>query len=616
MKTPMEKQDLLRLDTPERTPPPPDSFLRDPKEVERWISGLPMANIGETSRQIFKTLVELNRVEIPSLARIKTTELFRIPIGYLTNNLKKYYFDSAFPLTAKNRKIAVLNRELYIELAIAYKILIHEMITGDPRKLDRKLLVIALERAMNSLLRVLYQSVIVYDPFPGNTWRELHRLYAYAELNRLENLPVRDDQQKGAQSTIKDIYVQALLLSIISPYRLRQREIVQCYSRLPQWVEHVRLGIPDEMETSPTLFIARLNSNAAPIHIELQNTPIDKQCRKLNTGGLVSLLQDTINESTELESRESPLPVEERLPQQLLDKLIQVLSAAQKRKYVRTNLNFELKLAVGLSDIHTLLKQLPEKSVTHPVDNEKEEDNIDWFKPWEREQLINSPVYMVRELPDFQLDAMDSPFIGETIYATGIQGGDNTTLPSWVKTAENDASEPFSCMTDNESACGYCVLWPGPNTPKIRVGEVLGIHLSANEGNSFRIGISRWLRNIPGHALQVGLEIIGLSSEAASVRKKGAAKTNESTAKCILLPEDSSSGKLPTLLTPALPFGAGDNLVLIKNNSETEIRLTRLMESTGAFCQFQFRSTKERNPEESLDKQQHDKKFDSIWNTI
>lgn len=612
----MEKQDLLRLDTPERTPPPPDSFLKDPKEVERWISGLPMANIGETSRQIFKTLVELNRVEIPSLARIKTTELFRVPIGYITNNLKKYYFDSAFPLTAKNRKIAVLNRELYIELAIAYKIVIHEMITGDPKKLDRKLLVIATQRAMSSLLRVLYQSVIVYDPFPGNTWRELHRLYAYAELHHLDNVPVKDDQQKSAQSTIKDIYVQALLFSIISPYRLRQREIEQCYNWLPEWVAHLRLGIPDETESSPTLFIARLNTNAPPIHIELQSAPIDKQCRKLNTGGLVSLLQDTINESTELESRDSPLSNEERPPQQLLDKLIQVLSAAQKRKYVRTNLNFELKLAVGLSDIHSLLKQLPDESGASSKDGKSDEDNIDWFKPQEKERLINSPVYMVRELPDFQLEAMDSPIIGETIYATGIQGSDNSTLPAWVKASINDASEPFSCMTDNESACGYCILWPGPNTPKIRVGEVLGIHLSANEGNSFRIGVSRWIRNIPGQSLQVGLEIIGLSSEAASIRKEGTAKTNEFSTKCILLPEDPSTGKLPTLLTPVLPFGTGDNLILIKNNCETTIRLTRLMESTGAFCQFQFKSMKERTPEESLDKQQLETNFDSIWNTI
>lgn len=279
-------------------------------------------------------------------------------------------------------------------------------------------------------------------------------------------------------------------------------------------------------------------------------------------------------------------------------------------------MNFELKLAVGLSDIHSLLKQLPDESGASSKDGKSDEDNIDWFKPQEKERLINSPVYMVRELPDFQLEAMDSPIIGETIYATGIQGSDNSTLPAWVKASINDASEPFSCMTDNESACGYCILWPGPNTPKIRVGEVLGIHLSANEGNSFRIGVSRWIRNIPGQSLQVGLEIIGLSSEAASIRKEGTAKTNEFSTKCILLPEDPSTGKLPTLLTPVLPFGTGDNLILIKNNCETTIRLTRLMESTGAFCQFQFKSMKERTPEESLDKQQLETNFDSIWNTI
>lgn len=614
----MEKQDIFRLDTPERTPPPPDSFLRDPKEVERWISGLPMANIGETSRQIFKTLVELNRVEIPSLPRIKTTELFRVPIGYITRNLKKYYYDNAFPLTAKNRKIAVLNRELYIELATAYKIVIQEMVTGDAKKLDRKLLVIAMQRTMSCLLQVLYQSVIVYDPFPSNTWRELYKIYAYAEVNQLQDLPVKDDQQKRAQSSIKEIFIQALLFAIISPYRFRQREIEQCYGLLPDWASHIRLGIPDQMSSSPTLFISRLNSNVAPIHIELQNTPIDKHCRQLNTGGLVSLLQDMINDSNEGVSRESPLESEDRLPSQLLDKLIQVLSSAQKRKYVRTNLNFELKLAVGLSDIHTLLKQIPAETESSLTSIPNDED-IDWFKPREKRPLINSPTYMIQSISELHLDTLDDPVVGETIYATGVKGNqdDPGAVPPWVKLSDSGPTEPFSCTTDNESAWGYCILWPGPNTPKIRVGEVLGIHLSATEGNQFRIGVSRWLRNIPGQSLQVGLEIIGLTSEAATAKKATASsKTAESVAKCILLPDNQSAGKPPTLLTPALPFSVGDKVVLGNSNGESEIQLTRLLESTGAFSQFQFKSTKETPKEDSKANVAQESDFDSIWTSI
>jgi len=608
----MEKQDTLRLDIPERTPPPPDSFLRDPKEVERWISGLPMANIGETSRQIFKTLVELNRVLIPSLPRIKTTELFRVPIGYISRNLKKYYLDTSFPLTAKNRKIAVLNRELCMELATAYKIVIHEMITGETKKLDKKLLVIAMQRAMSCLMRVLYQSVIVYDPFPGNTWKELHKLYAYAELHQLQDLPVKDNQQKSAQSSIKDIYIQALLFAIISPYRLRQREIEQCYSRLPDWAGQTRLGVPDQMSSSPTLFNSRLNSSAAPIHIELQNAPIDKYCRQLNTGGLVSQLQDTINEQVDDENIDGPFGSEDRLPPQLIDKLIQVLSTSQKRKYVRTNLNFELKLAVGLSDIHTLLKQPPddfEESESPAPDG----DDIDWFKPRENKPLINSLTYMVEGMPGLQLDSLE-----ETIYATGIQASENDpgSLPSWVKVSDSETPEPFSCTTDNESAWGYCILWPGLNTPKIRVGEVLGIHLCANESNQFRIGVSRWLRNIPGQSLQVGLEIIGLSSEAITARKKDTSDTPMSTEKCILLPDNRSTGKTSTLVTPALPFNTGDTVILGDTDVEQEVRLTRLMESTGAFSQFQFRIIKERSQKDSENNREQNANFDSIWSAI
>lgn len=112
----MEIQNTLALHIPEQSSAPVDTFLARPKEVEEWVKHLPMANVGETSRQVFKTLVEYNRLETSSQLRIKVTELFRKPVSYISNNLRKYYFDVSFPLSAKHKKIAVLNRELYSEL--------------------------------------------------------------------------------------------------------------------------------------------------------------------------------------------------------------------------------------------------------------------------------------------------------------------------------------------------------------------------------------------------------------------------------------------------------------------------------------------------------------------
>ncbi len=167
----METQHTLALRIPERSAASVDTFLSKPKEVEEWVKRLPMANVGETSRQVFKTLVEFNRLEISSPTRIKVAELFRQPVSYISNNLRKYYFDVSFPLSAKNRKIAVLSRELYSELAITYKIFIEHTISGKSKKFDKKLLIISIHRVIHYLSLTLFQSVIIYDPYPKQIWQ-------------------------------------------------------------------------------------------------------------------------------------------------------------------------------------------------------------------------------------------------------------------------------------------------------------------------------------------------------------------------------------------------------------------------------------------------------------
>ena len=587
----MEKPDILRLDTPERTSPPLDTFLNDPKEVERWISGLPMANISETSRQIFKTLVDLNRIDIPPLARVKTTELFRSPIGYITKNFRKFYFDTAFPLTAKNRKIAVLNRELYSELATAYKIVVHEMVTGATLDLDPKLLVIAIQRAMSCLLHVHYQSVIVYDPYPANSWKELHGLYAYAEQNHLQEISVKDEPHNTAHSSIRDIYIQSLLLAAISPYRLRQREIDKCYSQLPEWSGHARLSAPDQMTSSPTLFISRLNSNTAPVHVDLQNSSLDRHCRQLNTGGLVSLLQDKANEASEEPYSDFELSDEKSIPTQLLVKLIQVLSTSQKRRYVRTTLNFELKLAVGLVEIHRLLQRSQSSIETVQFIGRKSTE-YDRVENEEIQPSDGTSTFIVENIPEIELEALtDVTTTGESTHVNDSFTDSAIMYASlWESSPHGKPSEPFSCTTDNESAGGYCISWPGPDTPKIKVGEVVGIYLSTNLRSEFRIGISRWLKNLPGQSLQVGLEIIGLTSTALYLQSRSSSNSPEQREPCLLLPARHGSGKFATLITPGFPIYSRDELILSDGNAAKVILLTRLMESSAAFSLFQFKA--------------------------
>ncbi|MEW7976336.1 MAG: hypothetical protein AB2814_02435, partial [Candidatus Sedimenticola endophacoides] len=94
--------------------------------MAKWLGELPVANLGATSRRVFKALIDLNREPIPSSTRIRNAELFRQPIDFIAHNLRKYYFDVPLPLSPRNRKIATLTRELYSELATPYKIYLQE----------------------------------------------------------------------------------------------------------------------------------------------------------------------------------------------------------------------------------------------------------------------------------------------------------------------------------------------------------------------------------------------------------------------------------------------------------------------------------------------------------
>ncbi len=608
----MERLRTLGLQLPERTSLPDGSFLANPREVEAWISGLPMANIGETSRQIFKMIVEFNRLEIPNTSRIKIAELLRRPIRYLSDNLRKYYFDTAFPLSAKSHKTAVLNRELYIELAITYKIFIEETLSGEIQKFDNKFLVIAIHRALNSLSLVLYQSVLFYDPYPRNIWREIHRLYGYAEKNKVHQLQIKGDEADNlSTSTIEDLYQRILLFAISSPYRLRQPDIERVYSQLPAWSKQVSITTPGQKNHSETLFIARLDEDAPPTHIKLQSTPLDKSCRQIDTGSLVALLQNVLESIPSEQSRSEQLTSEDLISRNLLQKLITTFSTAQERKFVRTHLNFELRTASGLTAIHSLLPSPEKKQPDAGTAQETPAPELDQLLD-EVGLRINSPrPFTLTEQSEATLGMLDDPQ-EESIIMTVPVDDSGDLRPYWTNAAGEKTAAPFACKTDNESAGGFCILWHGSNAPKIKIGEIIGI-LSATQDEEFAIGISRWLRSIPGRGLQVGMEMVAQKSRAVLGRAVGSNQFPNTEQKCLLLYKaNASSDMAEKIITPPLAFRVGDRLQLNDRPQGRELRLTALVESTGAFALFDCISVN--RPQQNEVDNSHES--DSIWPSI
>jgi hypothetical protein len=147
-------------------------------------------------------------------------------------------------------------------------------------------------------------------------------------------------------------------------------------------------------------------------------------------------------------------------------------------------------------------------------------------------------------------------------------------------------ADTFVFRTLNESAGGYCLKWSGEQIPKILVGELIGIRSSLAR-QRFGIGLVRWMKRQPHEEMQVGIQMIAPS--ATTVTAHPSKQPKLPVQDCLLLPEVGTSGQPTSLICPSFPFKVGDRLTLDEQGQTREIKLTRLLESTGAVSQFQFR---------------------------
>ena len=69
--------------------------------------------------------------------------------------------------------------------------------------------------------RLMMQSYRVYHPVPASVWQEMHVLHQYAEEQGFLGEVVDTE----SNLTMRDLYAEALLVSLADPYRLMSQEL-------------------------------------------------------------------------------------------------------------------------------------------------------------------------------------------------------------------------------------------------------------------------------------------------------------------------------------------------------------------------------------------------------
>lgn len=582
----------LGLGVPPQTEAPAGSLLLDPRETGEWINGLPMANIGETARQIYRALIDFNRYQMPDLARAKSVELFRKPVDYICHNLRRHFIDVGFPLTEKGWKTAALSRELNAELATSYKLIVEHMLGGEAERFDRKLLVIAMHRALYYLSEVVLQCHLTYSKPHDGLWREINSLFAYALHNHVHRVPIKmkfDDEERI--STIEDNYKALLLLSAASPNRMRQTQVELLSREVRRWAPMAQALPNTEEGPQAGSFAIDLSGDSPPVHRSIDRLE-GPHVINLDLRRLLVHLRESFEQTTGQESSARPEPARQHLPRPLLRQLIINWTRPPKRRFVRTKLNFELEIVVGLMALYNhldsgLAESAPPSAPEPVADPHRSPYNAGTghsLTMFDSSSLSLAPLHQSESIGS---DSMSSDsFLNILPFSIPAE-----TAEDFPGQATTHSGVLHQARTLNESAGGYCIDWSSiDKAPKVKVGELIGI-AAAGTRNRFSLGVVRWLNLAGGRQLEVGLQIVSNHAVAANLRfaRNEAGKRGNTPINALLLSSaEGDPNDQPSIVTSPMQLAVGTRLWLINGAQERLVRLTRLVELNSTFVQFHF----------------------------
>ncbi len=137
----------------------------------------------------------------------------------------------------------------------------------------------------------------------------------------------------------------------------------------------------------------------------------------------------------------------------------------------------------------------------------------------------------------------------------------------------------------DESETGYCIAWVGETPQSLKTGEILGISLTGEQGEkNWEITVIRWLKQDPKGQITLGLE--KLSHGALPISAKPLNLNVNQPIPTLLLAKEAH--RASTLITPLLPFKAGQKVELHYLDKTYAVELIYAREQTPSFQAFEL----------------------------
>jgi hypothetical protein len=575
------------------------------KAFRGWIDQLPMANIGEASRQLYHAIIELNQLFTTPQQRMQFLELIRTKIHFVCRELSRHYLGSAVALPEKQRKIANLSQALQLHLASGYKLCVIEFLDNGGLDKNRKHIATAIHRVTSELAATIVRSHQLYCPSPPHSWLECHRLFRFAHRNKLATLQVEDDLlQYRRSSSVADGYKRTLLLGCARLNQLRQSELLQVYELFEVWSDHTECG-PDVDNES--LFVVNMERDASPVYRSLLDQKPGEESFGFDTRRLSTMVSDTLHARRNNTNTENDLQIPGKISDTLLVHLSQALGILAKRNFNRIASQGTLEVCVGLTATHFFIAG--EKTFTEFVNGNDNGDQGDenMFVRYSRKKEDAWAGAHDAGASDEVLHSADTPITFRDSHGKVVSG-----------TVEKHLPKSHHALLVNTSPGGYCVIWESNAPSSLQAGEVLGVREQSS--HPWSVAIVRWIRQIRNQGTQVGIELLAPSASPCGVRLIQKIGNSSEYLRGLLLPEINVVNQAATLITPRLPFQSGSRISLLHDGREDQGHLSKKVSATGSISQFelklQFMTDIDASPPSASSSGTSGDEFDSLWPSL
>jgi len=458
-------------------------FDTQPVAIKNWLDNLPIASIGETARQLYMAMRDVNRQDaVPVKHHFHLLEGIGEPLELILPELHRHYAGKPLPLSQKRRKVADLYTQLLRQAILGYQQVIAHSIELN-RFGWKKVVTTSVHRIFyySSLLLSNYRQL--YMPYQKGMWQQLYWIYQLVEKYNLLNAKVAGLGEIRLKTSLGVEFKKLLLHSLLSPNLFKPSELKDVSSNLDIWVQHVAIKTAHLNENN-TIYAFTLETDYPPGLIaenisQAENQLID--VRYLDISNLLKQINKTMkNAKPGMETIK--LGKGHQATRRALLILLNNWGRPPTRDGERRLIQGHAEVAIGVSAIHYVISsgRNMNQAQANPATTESEtaiepEDafslTIPSLTPGE---LNNSEFSSTNNNSD---DSWDIDY-------------DSAPTPSWTESMRMKVYSYLNAKVMNISKGGFCIALPQNGVEHIQANELVAVR---GKTGHWQLGEIRWL---------------------------------------------------------------------------------------------------------------------------